>query len=186
VQSIEADLGRARPFRWAPRPIDLDLLFYDSEIIDLPRLKVPHPAAWYRRFVLDPLVEIAPRFVHPEKLADIEALRQRLLGRPLVVAFAGGEPEARSRLMRVLGPAIPGTRFIDWSETLQTGAGPATEPALTFWLGPDRDPTNPSRKFCQLPLVSRIDATKISEPLEDFVRHAIRSALGQNEAADRG
>src|SRR5262249_14782283 len=88
LQSIELALGRQRTVHWGPRTLDLDLLFYGTEVIDSPRLVVPHPAAWYRRFVLDPLVEIAPRLVHPEKQVDIHALRQRLLVRPLVAAFA--------------------------------------------------------------------------------------------------
>jgi 2-amino-4-hydroxy-6-hydroxymethyldihydropteridine diphosphokinase len=179
LQSIEVDLGRTKTFRWAPRPIDLDLLFYGSESIDLPRLTVPHPAAWYRRFVLDPLVEIAPRFVHPVKKADIETLRRRLLGRPLVVALAGGESEARSALILGLGPELPDVRFVDRDEISRSGVGPVDEPALTFWLGSDGNPTaTHSRDFCQLPLLSRIDATKVSEPVQDFVRHVIQSASG--------
>src|SRR5262249_8868148 len=99
LQAIELESGRVRTVRWGPRTLDLDLLFYGSEIIELPRLTIPHPAAWYRRFVLDPLVEIAPRFVHPERQADIQTLRARLLARPLVAAFAGGPSEARSALI---------------------------------------------------------------------------------------
>src|SRR5262245_21273994 len=52
LQSIERDFGRIRGTHWGPRTLDLDLLFYGSEIIDLPRLVVPHPAVWHRRFVL--------------------------------------------------------------------------------------------------------------------------------------
>jgi 2-amino-4-hydroxy-6-hydroxymethyldihydropteridine diphosphokinase len=179
LQSIEVDLGRQRTFRWGPRPLDLDVLFYGCEIIDLARLTVPHPAAWYRRFVLDPLVEIAPRFVHPEKQADIETLRRRLLDRPLVVALAGGESETSSDLIRVLWPVFSDVRFLDWGKIPRPGAGPVDEPALTFWLGPDGDPTETrAANFCQLPLLSRIDATTAPEPVEDFVRHVIQSALG--------
>jgi len=50
---------------WGPRIIDLDILFYGAEIIDDPDLKVPHPEAHKRRFVLKPLAEIAPGLIHP-------------------------------------------------------------------------------------------------------------------------
>ena len=65
--AIELDLGRDRSsgVRNAPRTVDLDLLFYDQEIIEKPGLHVPHPRMHERQFVLAPLVEIAPEWVHP-------------------------------------------------------------------------------------------------------------------------
>ena len=51
--------------KWGPRTIDLDIIFYGEEIIDDPDLKIPHPEAHKRRFVLEPLVEIAPGLIHP-------------------------------------------------------------------------------------------------------------------------
>lgn len=95
--AIEAELGRVRTIHWGPRTLDLDLILFGNEIInDPPRLRVPHPACWYRRFVLDPLTEIAPQFVHPEKRTTFAELRGRLLVRPLVVSILGdhGEIEA--------------------------------------------------------------------------------------------
>jgi 2-amino-4-hydroxy-6-hydroxymethyldihydropteridine diphosphokinase len=62
---IEQTLGRRRREKWGPRPIDLDLLLYGDQVIDVPDLKVPHPLMHERRFVLQPLAEIAPRAVHP-------------------------------------------------------------------------------------------------------------------------
>jgi 2-amino-4-hydroxy-6-hydroxymethyldihydropteridine diphosphokinase len=62
---IEAVMGRVRHERWEPRIIDLDLLLFGQEIIDLPDLKVPHPRMHLRRFVLVPLVQIAPDMIHP-------------------------------------------------------------------------------------------------------------------------
>ena len=63
--AIEADLGRVRGARWGPRTIDLDLLLFDEEIIVSVELTVPHPRLHERRFVLQPLHEIAPDFRHP-------------------------------------------------------------------------------------------------------------------------
>lgn len=66
LQEIENRLGRKRLIRWGPRVIDLDLLLYEKRIINSPRLIVPHPRIYERGFVLWPLCEIAPDFVHPD------------------------------------------------------------------------------------------------------------------------
>lgn len=63
--SIEESLGRTRTTKWAPRPIDIDILFYGSLVIDTPSLVIPHPEIPNRRFVLAPLTEVAPDLVHP-------------------------------------------------------------------------------------------------------------------------
>ena len=62
---IEQEMGRKRIRRWGERNIDLDLLLYDDQIIDLPTLKVPHLDMQNRDFVLRPLAQIAPNAVHP-------------------------------------------------------------------------------------------------------------------------
>src|SRR5690348_9662596 len=69
---LEEEAGRQRKGTWTPRPLDLDLIFYGQQQIFWPELKVPHAACWYRRFVLDPLVEIAPEVIHPEKQVTAE------------------------------------------------------------------------------------------------------------------
>ncbi len=63
--SVERDMGRVRREKWEPRVIDLDVLLYGDRVIDEPDLKVPHPRMHERRFVLQPLAEIAPDVVHP-------------------------------------------------------------------------------------------------------------------------
>jgi 2-amino-4-hydroxy-6-hydroxymethyldihydropteridine diphosphokinase len=62
---IEKALGRQRRQKWDPRLIDLDLLLYGEAIVNDPDLKIPHPLLHTRRFVLDPLKEIAPDAIHP-------------------------------------------------------------------------------------------------------------------------
>lgn len=62
---IERRMGRIRAQRWGPRPIDLDLLFHGREVVDEPDLTLPHPEAHRRAFVLIPLAELDPAFVHP-------------------------------------------------------------------------------------------------------------------------
>jgi 2-amino-4-hydroxy-6-hydroxymethyldihydropteridine diphosphokinase len=62
---LEARLGRQRAEKWGPRTIDLDILLFDDEVIATPELTVPHPLMHERRFVLEPLAEIASDVVHP-------------------------------------------------------------------------------------------------------------------------
>ena len=62
---IEASLGRQREQKWGPRIIDIDLLFYGQQILNTPRLTLPHPGIPNRRFVLVPLTEIAADWQHP-------------------------------------------------------------------------------------------------------------------------
>lgn len=65
LQGVELAHGRQRPYRNAPRTLDLDLLFYGDQVIDTPGLSVPHPRLHLRAFVLAPLLELAPGIVHP-------------------------------------------------------------------------------------------------------------------------
>ena len=62
---VENDMGRVRKERWGPRLVDLDLLLYNNNVINTPRLQVPHPEIASRGFVLLPLAEIAPEAYHP-------------------------------------------------------------------------------------------------------------------------
>ena len=71
LQAIEQQAGRERPYRNAPRTLDLDLLLYGGARIDSPRLTVPHPRMWARAFVLVPLAEIAPPLVSAAQLRSV-------------------------------------------------------------------------------------------------------------------
>ena len=62
---LELELGRTRETMRGPRTIDLDLLFYGDEVCDSLDLQLPHPRLHQRRFVLEPMVELAPALVHP-------------------------------------------------------------------------------------------------------------------------
>jgi 2-amino-4-hydroxy-6-hydroxymethyldihydropteridine diphosphokinase len=62
---VERRMGRVRRARWEPRPIDLDLLLYAGQVVRTDDLTLPHPRMHERRFVLEPLAEIAPALIHP-------------------------------------------------------------------------------------------------------------------------
>jgi len=74
LQEIEIKLGRRRDVRWGPRNIDLDVLLYGRETIDLEELQVPHPYLMQRLFVLIPLAEINPELVFPDGSKIMEVL----------------------------------------------------------------------------------------------------------------
>jgi 2-amino-4-hydroxy-6-hydroxymethyldihydropteridine diphosphokinase len=78
LQNIENKMGRKRTFKGAPRIIDLDLLFYGQDVINQEGLVVPHPEISKRRFVLEPLQEIASFYIHPVFGVSVRGLKDRL------------------------------------------------------------------------------------------------------------
>jgi 2-amino-4-hydroxy-6-hydroxymethyldihydropteridine diphosphokinase len=82
LQQLESQTGRERPYRNAPRTLDLDLLLYGGERMATPRLVVPHPRMHERAFVLVPLAEIAPEHVATQQLAAVAGQRVERLALP--------------------------------------------------------------------------------------------------------
>jgi 2-amino-4-hydroxy-6-hydroxymethyldihydropteridine diphosphokinase len=72
--AIETSLGRKRTERWGPRTVDLDILFYAGQIITGAELSIPHPELVRRLFVLEPLCEIVPGWIHPEYCETVTVL----------------------------------------------------------------------------------------------------------------
>jgi 2-amino-4-hydroxy-6-hydroxymethyldihydropteridine diphosphokinase len=79
---LERQLGRERPFPGAPRTLDLDLILFGSAVIDEPGLIVPHPRFRERRFVLEPLAEIAADWVDPVTGLTVGDLWRAVKARP--------------------------------------------------------------------------------------------------------
>ena len=79
IQAIEEQLGRVRLEKWGARLIDIDIIFYEQEIVNIPsRLHIPHLLVQERVFALAPLAEIAPYFIHPVIGKTILALLEEL------------------------------------------------------------------------------------------------------------
>ena len=87
VQHIEQQLGRIRTVPsgvYTSRPIDIDILFYDNNVIHTPALTIPHPLLHQRRFALLPLCDIAPDYIHPLLHKTATALLQQCPDRGMV------------------------------------------------------------------------------------------------------
>jgi len=87
ILNIEKLMGREREIKWGSRIIDIDILFYGSEIISEPGLQIPHPELHKRMFTLVPLNEIAPDFIHPILDKNIFQLKSELKSDLLVKKF---------------------------------------------------------------------------------------------------
>lgn len=87
IKSIERETGRTLSTHWGPREIDIDILFYGNEVVDLPQLKIPHPYLHQRRFTLVPLSEIAAPFIHPILQKSIQNLLQECTDESVVSTY---------------------------------------------------------------------------------------------------
>ena len=87
--SVEEEFGRQRLERWGPRTLDLDLLLYDQHVAQTPTLTIPHPRMAWRRFVLEPAVEVAGSMLHPPTGWTIARLLQHLENTPAYIALTG-------------------------------------------------------------------------------------------------
>jgi 2-amino-4-hydroxy-6-hydroxymethyldihydropteridine diphosphokinase len=162
LHAIEAALGRIRTLHWGPRTLDLDLLFYADAILETPTLTVPHPHLWFRRFVLEPLVEISPHLTHPQINLTVGELAQRLTIRPLPCTLSGGDEPTRMALQQQTASAFPD---IQWQPP---AAG--TE-ILNFWLG--GEPT-----WNSLPSRSKINVAAFPTAPEQTLQDVLTAALG--------
>ncbi len=95
LQQVETQFGRERHQRWGNRTLDLDLLLYGDAIVDKPALTVPHPRMSFRRFVLEPAVEIAEAWVHPTIGWTLGALLEQLDAGADCVAIVSKNESAR-------------------------------------------------------------------------------------------
>lgn len=125
MQAIEQRLGRVRDGHWQPRTIDLDILLYGDQVIQTPRLSVPHPQMHLRSFVLKGLCELNGQAVHPVLKLTAGQLYKRLNGcdfaldasRPQLISVAGlvgvGKTTLATRLAECLGGTFIAEKYDD-------------------------------------------------------------------------
>lgn len=122
IHKIETELGRQRSLHWGPRPIDIDVLFYNQLVIDTAEVVIPHPCLWYRSFVLKPLQEICPDWIHPIFGEDVRMLADRISEQPLQIKIQNRRTalsaqqiaeEAWSSRIRPLKSELSDTQAID-------------------------------------------------------------------------
>jgi 2-amino-4-hydroxy-6-hydroxymethyldihydropteridine diphosphokinase len=75
IKKIESEAGRSKTMKWGPREIDIDIIFYDDIVLDEEGLTIPHKGILERRFVLEPLNDIASEMVHPKERKKIKELQ---------------------------------------------------------------------------------------------------------------
>lgn len=133
LQQVERLAGRQPGGHWRPRPLDLDLIACGDIVCETAALTLPHPAAWYRQFVLAPLAQVAGDWVHPWRKVSIAALRQRFQRRPLRVAVTG----TSDTLAELWTQASPVDRTQVDLRKIESPHALAAEPVdLLAWLGP--------------------------------------------------
>jgi 2-amino-4-hydroxy-6-hydroxymethyldihydropteridine diphosphokinase len=131
LQEIESRAGRVRKVRWGERTLDLDLLIYACKFLETPDLRLPHPRLAFRRFVLAPLAEIAPKIVDTmtkRTISDLLANLETPRGRIAIHGPRGpNKTRIRSRVAQGLGAAE-----ISESETLRHPSSPGDRPGRSY------------------------------------------------------
>jgi len=179
LMRIERRLCRRRTVHWGSRTVDLDLLLYDEQILETPRLTIPHPRMTWRRFVLMPAAEIARTMIHPYERKTVGELLARITDRPMSAAVAGPAGSAAVAVARRLADRTDG-RSIQlssdkWagmlsSEAIQFGeiegsiisCGKDTvqerwQPRLLGWIGP-AEQSRAVARFLNCPVVPLLGA----------------------------
>lgn len=93
IQDIEEKMGRKRGLKWGDRTMDIDILYFGNKIIRKPMLTIPHPHIQERRFVLEPLNEVMPDFLHPLFATTQRELLEKCLDDSEVYVFENKNPE---------------------------------------------------------------------------------------------
>jgi hypothetical protein len=131
MQQIEERFGRQRGGQWADRTLDIDVLLYAREVMETALVTLPHPRMTFRRFVLEPAVEVAPRMIHPIIGWSVERLLLHLNMASDLVAIVSPADDSRAALAEVL----TSDSGAQWSPEPQLGTASQHWPApWTAWL----------------------------------------------------
>lgn len=152
LREIETALGRERMQRWAARSLDLDVLLYDSVMLQATDLAIPHPRMTFRRFVLKPAAEVAPWMIHPECRWTVQRLLDHLDGGAEEIAVAAADDAVAQDLISQLSGRLPreSPRVLQWSSA--GGGSSALRPKLILAAGPSAGvDSQPMRRMLHLP-----------------------------------
>ena len=105
LQQIETRHGRTRDERWGPRTLDIDILLYGNDVSETPLLVLPHPRMTFRRFVLEPAAEIAPKMLHPVIGWPVERLLMHLQLASDLIAIVSPSDALRTELVDLVSRA---------------------------------------------------------------------------------
>jgi 2-amino-4-hydroxy-6-hydroxymethyldihydropteridine diphosphokinase len=128
LQATEEEFGRQRTIRWGPRTLDLDLLLLEDTICATSQLLLPHPAMWYRGFVLGPAAEIAPDLQHPLLGVSLGELWEQLRVRPLPLAIDDRYLTGSDRGEFL--SALPHVPEVEWTDAFNSAAFAVISPGL--------------------------------------------------------
>lgn len=180
--AIEAALGRVRKERWGPRAIDLDLLLYGDAILQTPTLTLPHPRMAFRRFVLEPAVEIAPDMVWPRNGWTIQRLLTHLDTAPAIVALASLSDELGEASLRLIaercGDVVVHRGGVS-ADLLaaETSAEPERWHLLSHW--PQEEPEKASTIAPSPKLVVILASAEVQDAAAEARRRRLRQRVGQ-------
>jgi 2-amino-4-hydroxy-6-hydroxymethyldihydropteridine diphosphokinase len=147
LQQIERSHGRERHERWGDRTLDLDLLLYGDRIVETPALTVPHPRMSFRRFVLEPAVEIAGDWVHPTIGWTLAELAHHLDTGADCLAIVSPDDVARRELTERM---IERADFVPTDKPLEDAKWPAS---WTTWLEPSAASADSSNRSPKLSIL---------------------------------
>lgn len=179
-QQAERRAGRRPTRSWSPRPLDLDLVTCDSVCMNTPRLILPHPGCWFRRFVLDPVCDLDPEQCHPERGISFQDFQRRLMNRPIRIGICGGTRAQRSSLCESLAIHFPSdcvqSEIIsrDFNRSDASGMQQLVDTyGMLAWIGPGENPDWPD-----LPRAVRYHLSGIRFSQQDELRYCVEGMLG--------
>lgn len=167
LHDVEHRFGRVRTIHWGPRRLDLDLVLFGDEVISQPDLVVPHPACWYRKFVLAPAAQVAAEMRHPLLGETVAELNARLDDRPLQIAMIQGSSE------------IDLPRLLDRLRSSETTS--PIEWQVSEFEGSD-DTLFATLRFEQLQGEGSVDEIRWSQPLNERERRVVIRAESIEQA----
>lgn len=167
LHDIEASLGRRRTIAWGPRSLDLDLLFYRNTVVQASNLVVPHPLLWLRRFVLDPLNEVAKDWMHPTLGETVGELLQRLNVQPLEIEIQGAD----ATIIAAVYEALRNHFAVD---SFELTSQPTNRQFAVIATGDSRPLAHPTQPNIESARILRRPADCV---LESFLRDVLTAAL---------